>query len=262
MHPILFKIPIFGGITIHTYGFLVALAYLVALAWVSRESKIQGLDSAKATDLSFYVILSAIIGSRLLHVLISERERFFENPLIFFKIWEGGLVFYGGLIVSLIVAVWYIRRNHLYFWSYGDVFAPAISLGHAIGRLGCFMAGCCHGREIGYDAWYGVIFPANPNSFAPTGIPLYPTQLMEVIGEFLTFALLLIIRRKKRFEGQLLATYLIAYALLRGFVEYFRGDYIRGFIIDPWLSTSQFISIIMLLIGLGIYIKRWNKLKI
>ncbi|MFH1874433.1 MAG: prolipoprotein diacylglyceryl transferase [Pseudomonadota bacterium] len=259
MHPILFRIPIFGGVTIYTYGFMVALAFLVALFWVSRESKLKGLNPARAMDLCFYVIVSGIVGSRLLHVLISERSRFLENPLIFFKIWEGGLVFYGGLIAAIITAYWYMKKHQLYFWSYADVFTPAISIGHAIGRLGCFMAGCCFGRPLGYDAWFSIIFPAHEHGFAPTGIPLYPTQLMEAIGELFIFGMLLVVRSKKRFEGQLLATYLIAYAILRAFVEYFRGDVVRGFVIDPWFSTSQFISVIMLIIGLAIYVKRWKE---
>ncbi len=259
MHPILFRIPIFGGVTIYTYGFMVALAVLVALLWIGRESKLQGLNPARAMDLSFYIIVFAILGSRLLHILISERSRFLENPLIFFKIWEGGLVFYGGLIAAIITTYVYMKRHQLFFWSYADVYAPAISLGHAIGRIGCLMAGCCYGRAVGHEAWYTIIFPVQSHGFAPTGIALYPTQLMETVGELLIFSLLLVVRSKKRFEGQLLATYLIAYAILRAFVEYFRGDLVRGFVIDPWLSTSQFISVIMLVVGLVIYVKRWNK---
>jgi phosphatidylglycerol:prolipoprotein diacylglycerol transferase len=239
----------------------VALAFLAALFWVRRESRIRGLEAGKALDLSFYIILSAILGSRLFHVLISERARFFDNPLMFFRIWEGGLVFYGGLIACLLVSVWYFRRHKLPFWTYADVFSPAISLGHAIGRLGCFMAGCCYGKPLASKTWYSVTFPERLHSFAPVGIPLYPTQLMESAGEFLIFGLLLLVRSKKKFEGQLLGTYLLAYAVLRFFVEYFRGDVVRGFVIEPWLSTSQLISIIIFIVGLSIYVIQWHKNK-
>lgn len=261
MYPVLLKIPLFGAtVTIYTYGFMVALAFLVGMIWVSREAKRVGEDPAKAMDLAFYIIVAAIIGSRLLHVAVSERDRFLQNPIMFFKIWEGGLVFYGGLIGAVLVAVWYMRRHKLSFWIYSDIFSPAIALGHVFGRVGCFMAGCCYGRLVDHLAWYSVTFPANPYSFAPTGVPLYPTQLMEAAGELAIFGILLVFRRFKRFDGQLLATYLIAYAILRSFVEYFRGDTSRGFIIEPWISTSTFISILMFITGLIIYFKKWRKL--
>jgi len=234
------------------------VAFLVGMIWVSKESKRVGQDPARAMDLVFYIIVAAILGSRIFHVLISERQRFFENPLILFRIWEGGLVFYGGVIACLIVSIWYMRRHKLPFWIICDVFAPAIALGHVFGRLGCLMAGCCYGR-VSQSTWFAITFPSNPSSFAPTGLPLYPTQLMEATGELLIFFALFILRKHKRFDGQLLATYLIAYSILRAFVEYFRGDVERGFVIEPWISTSQFIGILMFLMGIAIYIKKFHR---
>ena len=111
MYPVLFKIPLFGGITIYSYGVMVALAFIAGMIWVSRESRRLGQDPAKAVDLVFYVILSAIVGSRILEIIVSEWDRFLENPLMIFKIWEGGLVFYGGLIAAILVSIWYIRRH-------------------------------------------------------------------------------------------------------------------------------------------------------
>lgn len=257
MYPVLFKIP-YIDLAVHTYGFFVAMGYLVAVLWIKRESRLRGLNPAESLDLGFYVIIAAIIGGRLFHVLISERERLIADPLYFFRIWEGGLVYYGGLIGSLIVGIWYIRRHKMSFWRYGDVFAPAISIGHSIGRMGCFMAGCCYGRPVGDETWYSIIFPSDPNTFAPIGIPLYPTQLMEVIGELIIFCVLLFFRGRKKFDGQLFATYLVAYSILRSFTEYFRGDYVRGFLIEPWISTSQFVSIVLFVIGTVIFIRRWN----
>ncbi len=256
MYPVLLRIPFFGGstITIYTYGFMVALAFLVGMFWISHESKRVGQSPARAMDLAFYVIVAAIVGSRILHIAVSERERFLSNPLIIFRIWEGGLVFYGGLIGALLVSVWYMRRHKLPLWIYCDIFAPAIALGHVFGRLGCFMAGCCFGRLVGHPAWYATTFPANPSSFAPTGLPLYPTQLMEAAGELVVFFILFFMRKKKSFDGQLIATYLILYAILRAAVEYFRGDTERGFLIEPWLSTSTFISLLMFLAGAAIYV--------
>jgi len=259
MYPVLFKIPIFGGITIYSYGVMVATGFLVAILWITRESRRVGLNPAKTLDLVFYVIVAAIIGSRILHVLIAERERFLSNPLVIFKFWEPGLVFYGGLLASLIVSIWFIRRNKMPVLLTCDVFAPAIAVGHAIGRIGCFLAGCCYGRVVPSPEWYSVIFPTGGRSFAPGGVPLYPTQLMESAGEFIVFILLVILRKYKRFDGQIIATYLMLYAILRASIEFFRGDEERGFLVEPWLSTSQFISILIFASGALLYVKFWKK---
>ncbi|MFH0800120.1 MAG: prolipoprotein diacylglyceryl transferase [Pseudomonadota bacterium] len=255
MYPVLFKIPVFGGITIYSYGVMVAAAFLVALAWIVRESRRLDQDPAKAMDLAFYVILAAIVGSRILHVAVSERERFFANPLMFFRIWEGGLVFYGGLIASIAVGTWYIRRHRMPVLITFDIFAPAVALGHSVGRLGCLLAGCCYGRAVGHPAWYAIVFQPSPRTFAPTGIPLYPAQTMESMGELSIFLILLLIRRFKSFNGQLISSYLMLYAVLRSFNEYFRGDVERGFVVGRWFSTSQFISILMFAAGLALYLK-------
>lgn len=261
MYPILFKIPFFGGIPVYTYGMLVALAFVVGIVWVTYESKRLGQDVGKATDLLFYLILAGIIGSRIVYVIVSERERFFENPLIFFKIWEGGLVFYGGLLAAAAVGVWYFRRHRLPVLLYCDIFAPAIALGHSIGRMGCLMAGCCYGKQAALGAWYAITFPMKEHTFAPTGIPLYPTQIMESAGEFLIFLTLFFLRWKKRFVGQMIATYLILYGVLRFVVEFFRGDMDRGFIISQIISVSQAISVLMVAFGIFLYAKYMHRAK-
>jgi len=147
-----------------------------------------------------------------LYVLTSERERLFQDPFFLFKIWEGGLVFYGGLIASVLVAIWFLKKYRISFWKYADFFAPALALGHAIGRQGCFLAGCCYGRPLLVSAWFSVTFPTNINSLAPAGIPLYSTQLMESLGEFLIFLGLAWGLRRKKFDGQIFILYLMIYA--------------------------------------------------
>lgn len=259
MHPVLFKIPLFGGITIYSYGVLVALGFVAGLLWVMRESRRVGLDSSRAVDLVFWVIVAAIAGSRILHVAVSESDRFLANPLMFFKIWEGGLVFYGGLIAAVAVSIWYIRRHRMPLLLTCDVFAPGIALGHAIGRIGCFLAGCCFGRVCDHPGWYSVVFPHDPQTFAPPGLPLYPTQLIEAGGEFLNFAILMLLRHYKRFDGQIFATYLVLYGIIRMVGEQMRGDAERGFLVEPWLSTSTFISLFMIAFGLFLYAKLWRK---
>lgn len=259
MHPILFKIPIFGGVSIYTYGVMVATGFLVALLWIRYECKREGIESKKILDLVFYLVLFGILGSRLFHLLISEREAFFADPLLFFKMWRAGLVYYGGVISATVVAIIYLKKHKLSFWSSTDIITPGLSLGHLFGRIGCFMSGCCYGKEAPSHSWYCVIFPDDPHAFAPSGICLFPTQLMEVAGEALIFLTLFFLIRHRRFMGQVFATYLMLYALLRYFTEIFRGDLERGFVVEPWISTSQFISIGMFVAGIIIYVVRWGK---
>ena len=261
MYPILFKIPVFGlfgldSIPIHSYGLMVALGFLAGSWYVKREAMKAGEDPAKALDLVFYILIAAILGSRILYVLTSERERLFQDPFFLFKIWEGGLVFYGGLIASVLVSIWFLKKYRISFWKYADFFAPALALGHAIGRQGCFLAGCCYGRPLLVSAWFSVTFPTNINSLAPAGIPLYSTQLMESLGEFLIFLGLAWGLRRKKFDGQIFILYLMIYAGLRFVIEFFRGDIERGFVLETWISTSQFIATILFAFGLGLYLYR------
>ncbi|RKY01181.1 MAG: prolipoprotein diacylglyceryl transferase, partial [Spirochaetes bacterium] len=167
MHPVLFK---FKGLTIHTYGVLVALGFLIGITYSIRKGKKEGIESDKIFDLAFYLILSAIIGSRALYVLMNFKD-YSKEPLRMLMIWEGGLVFYGGLILAVIVGFSYMKIKKMEFWKTTDVMAPGIALGHAIGRLGCFNAGCCYGKPS-HVAW-AVTF-RDPQSLAPKGIPLHP----------------------------------------------------------------------------------------
>lgn len=259
MYPVLFTIPLFGGITIYSYGVMVAMGFVAAMAWVMRESRRLGQSPARMMDLAFWVIIAGILGSRLLHVAVSERERFLADPLMFFRLWEGGLVFYGGLIASFAVGVWYIRKHRMPVLTTLDIFAPAISIGHAVGRVGCFLAGCCYGRSVGHGAWYALTFPAGRRSFAPAGEPLYPTQLMEVAGELAIFTILILLRRFKRFDGELMLAYAMLYALLRFANEFFRGDAERGYVAGSWLSTSQLISLAIFAAGAAVMALRWRR---
>lgn len=254
MHPILFKIPIGGGLTIFTYGALVALAFLAGIIWVTYEAKRVGQDPAKALDLVFWVIIAAIIGSRVYYVLVTEPGSVVRDPLTFFKVWKGGLVFQGGVIGAFIIGCYWVVKHRLPLWKYLDIFAPAIPLGHFFGRLGCFMSGCCYGRPAPAGSWYSVVFPADPSSFAPPGIPLYPTQLMDGIGELMVFFVLILFRKRKRFDGQLMAMYLFMYAVVRFFVEFFRGGDTRNMVFG-WLSAAQLVSFAMIVFAAVIWIR-------
>src|SRR4030043_850752 len=244
MYPVLLK---FGPLTIHTYGVLVATGFLLGIGLAVLQAKKEGIPSNKIVGLGFYLLLSAIIGSRLFFIFINA-SHYIKNPLDIFKIWEGGLVFYGGVLLAVPTAIWYVKKNGLGIWSTADVFAPSIAIGQALGRLGGFFAGCCYGKTAQSLPW-AVIF-TDPECLARTGIPLHPTQLYESAGEFINFLILIALRKNKSFNGQLFMTYLLLYSVLRFIVEFFRGDVNRGFI-APQLSVSQGISILMFLIAVA-----------
>ncbi len=255
MHPVLFEIPFLHGVKVHSYGLMVALGFLAALFWIRRQSPREGIPPAKMIDLAFLMLIMALIGSRIAYVFV-EWDFFKGNPLAFFRVWEGGLVFYGGLIACIPAAWFYLRRQGLSFWKVADVFMPAVALGHGLGRLGCFAAGCCYGGLCPVNAWYAVSFPGKEGSLAPSGIPLYPVQLMETGAEFAIFLILAWKSRKKAFDGQILLLYLIFYSVLRFGIEFFRGDKERGFVFGDLLSTSQMLSIALLVAAVLVLIYR------
>jgi phosphatidylglycerol:prolipoprotein diacylglycerol transferase len=247
MHPVLIR---FGPLTIHTYGFLIAVGFLVALWLATLQAKKEGIQTGRIMDLGFYILLAAIIGSRLFFVFLNAGH-YFDRPLDIVKIWEGGLVFYGGVLLAVPVAVWYMEKNGLALWSTADIFAPSIAIGHVFGRLGCLAAGCCHGKAADGLPW-GIIF-TDPECLAPTHVLLHPTQLYESAGELIIFLVLILLRSHKSFTGQLFMMYLIFYAVLRFIVEFFRGDVARGFIMGG-LSVSQGISLLLFIAGLAGFI--------
>jgi phosphatidylglycerol:prolipoprotein diacylglycerol transferase len=247
MHPELFKI---GPLTIHTYGVLVAAGFLLGLGLAVKQAKKEGIPPTKIVDLGFYVLLSALIGSRIFYIMINA-SHYVKNPLDIFKVWEGGLVFYGGLLFTVPIVLWYVKKNDLGVWSTADLFAPSLAIGHAIGRIGCFYAGCCYGKPAEGLPW-AVIF-SDPQSLALIGIPLHPVQLYESLGEFITFLVLIILRKHKSFNGQLFMIYLIFYSVLRFIVEFFRGDVARGFFTSH-ISLSQGVSILMFLVAVAGFI--------
>jgi phosphatidylglycerol:prolipoprotein diacylglycerol transferase len=240
MHPELIRI---GSFVLPTYGVLLAAGFLAALWLVRKRAPAFGVRSDTAGDISIWVLLAGLLGSKLLLVLI-------EGPARYLGSW-GGLVdlaksagvFYGGLIGAILVTFLLLRKYGLSFWTFADIAAPAVALGQAIGRLGCFSAGCCWGREC-HEPW-AVTFTdpaAATNVGVPLDVPLHPTQLYEAVGTALLCVVLLKTERR-RFPGETFAWYLVGYALLRGTIEFFRGDP-RGTLPGTSLSTSQFIALL------------------
>ena len=240
MYPRLFE---FGPITVYTYGVLLALAYLAGLKLAMVRAQARGLDANRVLDLGIYIIISALVGAKLL-LLVTDYQTFSRDPRELLTLARSGGVFYGGLILAVGVALWYIRRIGLPLWTTCDVFAPGVALGHVVGRFGCFFAGCCYGKPTKLP--WGITFTdpfAAANVGTPLGVPLHPTQLYEAGAELVILAVLLATERKGRpFAGRTFWLYMLLYAVSRFFIEFFRGDE-RGAV--GVFSTSQFISVLL-----------------
>ena len=246
MYPRLFEIPELFGIgplTIYSYGVMLAAAYLLGLQLAISRSRKAGLDAARVLDLGVYVVIAALVGAKLLLLLVNFNY-FRNNPNEIMVLVRSGGVFYGGLITATLVAFWYIRRHGLPFWTTCDMFAPGIALGHVIGRLGCLMAGCCYGRPTSVP--WAITFTdpfAQSNVGTPLNVPLHPTQVYEAGAELLILILLLVTERKGRtYPGRTFWAYMLFYAISRFIIEFYRADE-RGIVMG--LSTSQFISVIL-----------------
>src|SRR3954453_5587330 len=247
MHPKLFELPwsvgSLGPITVYTHGGLPALACLFGLKLAMVRAKARGLDANRVLDLGIYIIISALIGAKLL-LLITDFRTFTANPRELLTLARSGGVFYGGLILAVAVALLYIRKVGLPLWTTTDVFAPGIALGHVVGRFGCLFAGCCYGKPT--TLRWGITFTdpfAAANVGTPLGVPLHPTQIYEAAAEALILAILLWTERKGRpYPGRTFWLYMLLYAISRFVIEFFRGDE-RGAV--GMFSTSQFISILL-----------------
>lgn len=242
MFPILFRL---GSLNIYAYGVFIAIGFILGFFLALRRGRIEGIPTERIIDLFFFVVLSAMIGSRALFVLINFKD-YRHQPFQMFSLWEGGLVFYGGLILATAVSLIYMWRTRLPVWKMADLFSPSIALGLFFGRLGCFLAGCCYGKETSLP--WGVTF-TDPSSLARLHLSLHPTQLYEGIGSLFLFFFLIWKRRSKTFEGQIFWLFLLLYSVLRFLIEFLRDDP-RGFFFGGWLSTSQGIGIFLALTSL------------
>jgi phosphatidylglycerol:prolipoprotein diacylglycerol transferase len=284
---------------VHTYGLLIAAGLAAGIALGAREARRRGLDVGRVLDFAFWATVMGLVGSRIAYGLVNAGDfvrtctRGVDFPRSaldvlsdctrLLHVWEGGLVFYGGIVGGGIVAAVFARRERWSFWVLGDVFAPGLAIGHALGRLGCFAAGCCFGKQSG--PW-GVAFPAGSVAFDELGAvgalapgasftpPLHPTQLYEAGGELAIFALLLALRPRLRDRpGALLLAYGTCYALLRFTVELFRGDLARRYVVElatprlaGWLgvppgdpvllSVGQLASLVLLAVCVVVAVRR------
>ena len=245
MYPELFHISF-----LHTYGVLVAIAFLCGLWVTSRLAARQGLNTENVTNLGIYCALTAIAGAKVMMFLV-DIPYYREHPgeILSMATLQAGGIFYGGLLAALVVAWWYMRKTRLPLLPTADAFAPGIALGHAIGRLGCFSAGCCWGIEC-HRGW-AVTFrdpAAHDLVGVPLGVPLHPTQLYESAAEFLIFGILYWRTARAHSKGDILSLYLVLYSIARFLVEFFRYHE-QGNLLGGPLDTSQYISLLLFMAG-------------
>ena len=243
MHPILFE---FGPIKIFTYGLMLAIAFLSAIYIGSREAKRLGLPVEKFYDMCFYAVVGALVGSRLLYILLDVRP-FLEHPFKIFALWEGGLDFQGGVVLALVLTFFYIRKHQLPWRPTLDALALGIPVGQFFGRIGCFMAGCCYGKPSNLP--WAVTF-TDPHTLCPLKGPVHPAQLYEGFLALGIFGMLSVLKTRKRFDGQILVAYFFLAGLVRFVVEFFRSptDY-RGPVLFWSMPLTQVIALGLALVS-------------
>ncbi len=244
----------FGKFSIHWYGIFVAAGFLLGLWTASRRGLRSGISPETVMDFAPWLLVGVIVGARLLHV-VSYWEDFADKPWTeVFMIHHGGLVFYGGFFGAVAAGLIYVRRKKIGALKFGDVLAPSISLGHALGRIGCLMTGCCYGK-VCHLPW-AIHFPMGHDTHPVGGsaTPVHPTQIYESILNFGLYFFLAWLFRRKKFDGQILAAYLLGYAVVRSVVEAFRADYSPAdYFFNGLVSPGQFISVGIFAAGLILF---------
>ncbi len=252
MLPILLRI---GSFTLHTYGLLVATGFLVGIYTARRFAGRFGLDPEKIFNLAVYLALAAIVGAKLF-LVFQDWRYYIHDPGSLFS-WgfvQSAGIFYGGLVLALLTLTLYVWRQKLPWLAVGDAVVPGVAIGHSIGRLGCFSAGCCWGKPT--TGWWGITF-TNAYSHAtvgvPLNIPLYPTQLIESFCELVIFLVLWRLAKRRAFVGQLTAVYLISYGVVRFLVDFLRYYEPQALLFHGLMTDAQLTSLFMIALAVGIW---------
>jgi len=237
MHPVLFSI---GPITVYSYGLMLAAAFLISVHMAANRAHIFALSKEQMTNLAFFLLISGIIGARILYVF-TNLDYFLKHPVQVLFLHRGGLVFYGGFILAFLTGFIFVRVNRIPASDVADLFAPFIALGHAIGRIGCLLNGCCYGKVT--SSPIGLMFPGNE-------MKVYPTQIISSVSLFLIFMFLSYAQKRKVFRWQIFLLYLIIYGIFRFSIEFLRADLYPVF----WnLTITQLISIAVIIAGIICY---------
>lgn len=238
-----------GPVTVHGYGLMIGLGFLIAVLLGCYRCNKRGLSSDHFTSIAICVLLFGFLGGKILFIIVEYKD-FFSDPLRALS--SSGFVVYGGIITGILSIIIYCKIKKLSVASYLDMFAPSVAINQSMGRVGCFMAGCCYGRET--DSALSVVFPEG--CLAPAGVKLIPTQLYSAAGMLLICIGLILYARKAKYKGEITGYYLLFYGIGRFIIEFFRNDY-RGSV--GILSTSQFISIFTVVIAAAILVFSYTK---
>src|SRR3989449_5356671 len=259
MYPVLFRI---GNFPINTYGVFLALAFLCAILITVKLAERDGLPRQKIYDLSLWMLLASLIGSKILMFFTEPEYRDHPLQLLSLDFLRSGGVFYGGLLGAVLTGYFLMRRYKLPWWKTADACAPGIAIGNFFGRQGCFAAGCCWGKPTTLP--WGVRFTELGHEITgvPTDVPLHPTQLYESFAMLIVFFFLLWLHKRRRFNGQVILFYGLLYSIVRFAIEFVRDDPrgdILGLTSMTGLSTSQIISLIVGTASMIVLIIRWRK---
>jgi phosphatidylglycerol:prolipoprotein diacylglycerol transferase len=236
MHPFIFKL---GALKLSSYGLMLGIAFLTGMTFAKKRAAREGLDPNKIESLSVWLIIAGVVGARILYTFVEHADEYWRNPFQFFAFHKGGLSFYGGFFLAVGTAVWFCKKHRMAFWQVADIFAPMIALGLAIAKIGCFLAGCCHGKVC--DLPWAITFTHIESLAEPRGVPLHPAQIYESLATLAIFLGLTAFRRFKKFDGEIFLLFLIIYGVTRSALEMLRGS--PGHLMG--LTTAQFLSIPM-----------------
>jgi phosphatidylglycerol---prolipoprotein diacylglyceryl transferase len=246
VHPVALQL---GSLTITWYGVMVATAFMAGLWTASRRALLTGITAEKILDMGPWLIVGTILGARALYVISYWHEQFAEGPITeIFMVWKGGLVFYGGLVGASLAAILYARLKSLPLWRLADVLAPSVALGSVFGRLGCLLNGCCYGQACTLP--WAIHFPAGHQTYPHA---VHPTQVYDSLLNLALYLGLAWLYRRKKFDGQVFAAYLVGYAVFRSIAELFRGDYPQHYL-GGWATPAQIVSMGILAFGAALWV--------
>jgi phosphatidylglycerol:prolipoprotein diacylglycerol transferase len=256
------------GWPIRAYGAFVGAALVIGMTLVLRCGRRIGLASQSLLDATFAAVVGGLIGGRLMYVIVHAGD-FVHDPLGALRVWEGGMMYFGGLVLGVAVGVWTARRKGVPLWPALDCIAPAMGAGQAIGRIACLVAGCCYGQVIEghwsrFAAW-AIVFPIDKNGAGPQGVPLLPTQILQILEGLALWALGTWMFRRRKWDGQaFLVTFGVA-SVSRFLIEGLRGDAARGFLFPSMfgetISSSRALGIAMIVATLALWVVRTQHLR-
>jgi phosphatidylglycerol:prolipoprotein diacylglycerol transferase len=255
VHPIAFY---FGNHAVRWYGVMMALGFFAGLWTATRRARRVNVSGDTIADVTMWLLVGSIIGARIVYVTTYWKQEFAGRDFsAVFAIWEGGLVYYGGLIGATVAGIVYLSWKKLPVWKIADIVAPSIALGSVFGRIGCLMNGCCYGRACSLP--WAITFPPGHEThpFDQPAIPVHPTEIYDALLNLILYVgLAWLFRQRRKFDGQIFALYLIVYAVFRSITEYFRGDYPADHIHAGLFTSAQLLSVPILIAGVALFIWR------